>query len=138
MAGGPVLPGDSAPTGVRRCDAAQNGQAGGASTANVAVIDTGIDLGHPDLNAVAGTNCVNPDAPPQDDHGHGPHVAGTIAAPTTGPGVAVTLPGPRSNPGRGPARPGLEPSPRLIRASPRGFGSPSAGHDRLSAGRDQL
>jgi thermitase len=48
----------------------------------VAVIDTGIDYTHPDLaaNFVGGQDFVNGDPDPMDDHGHGTHVSGTIAA----------------------------------------------------------
>jgi parallel beta-helix repeat protein len=49
----------------------------------VAVIDTGIDWDHPDLaaNYVAlGYDWVNNDPDPMDDHGHGTHCAGVIAA----------------------------------------------------------
>jgi len=49
----------------------------------VAVIDTGIDYNHPDLagNYVAlGYDWMNNDTDPMDDHGHGTHCAGIIAA----------------------------------------------------------
>ena len=57
----------------------------------VAVVDTGIKLDHVDLAAnIApglGTNCINPGQPANDDHGHGTHVAGTVAAAFNGHGV---------------------------------------------------
>lgn len=66
-------------TGVRRIGGGSRPAQGVA----VAVLDTGIDLAHPDLVALAGTNCVGgatrrPTAV-ADGHGHGTHVAGTIA-----------------------------------------------------------
>src|SRR2546422_163 len=80
----PIAPGDSAPTGVRRLGAATTTTAREASTVNVAVIDSGIDLSHPDLNAVSGKNCIRAGTPARDDNGHGTHVAGTIAARNNG------------------------------------------------------
>jgi subtilisin len=93
----PLLPGETAPTGVRRIRAASAVQAHQASTAAVAVIDTGIDLAHPDLNAVSGKNCTTSrkTALASDDNGHGTHVAGTIAAENDGGGVVGVAPGTR-------------------------------------------
>jgi len=46
------------------------------------IIDTGIDLDHPDLNvdAARGYDFINGDALADDDNGHGSHCAGTVAA----------------------------------------------------------
>lgn len=49
----------------------------------VAIIDTGVDWNHPDLIAnyvPLGYDWVNNDPDPMDDHGHGTHCAGVIAA----------------------------------------------------------
>ena len=48
----------------------------------VAVLDTGVDRSHPDLQGalVEGWDAVNEDADPSDDHGHGTLVAGVVAA----------------------------------------------------------
>lgn len=57
----------------------------------VAVVDTGVDYSHPDLQnrMVAGFDFVNADDDPADDHGHGTHVAGIVAAePDNGKGIA--------------------------------------------------
>jgi subtilisin family serine protease len=93
----PLLPGESAPTGVRRIRAASSVDAHQASNAAVAVIDTGIDLTHPDLNAVSGKNCTTSrkNALASDDNGHGTHVAGTIGAENDGSGVVGVAPGTR-------------------------------------------
>ncbi len=55
----------------------------GSHNVLVAIIDTGIDYTHPDLdeNYVAlGYDWVNNDTDPMDDHSHGTHVAGIVAA----------------------------------------------------------
>lgn len=63
---------------------------------DVAVIDTGVDLDHPDLNVnrAKAKNCslaLSAD----DDNGHGSHVAGTIGALDNGIGVVGMAPGAR-------------------------------------------
>lgn len=54
----------------------------GTEGVQVAVIDTGIDLNHPDLQGkyLSGANFVYEDEEPDDDVGHGTHVTGVIAA----------------------------------------------------------
>ena len=93
-AGVPLAPGESTPpTGVRRIRAATTATTREASGVNVAVIDTGIQLDHADLNAVDGVDCIEPGTPATDGNGHGTHVAGTIGAKNDGAGVVGVAPG---------------------------------------------
>jgi subtilisin len=95
------LTAQSTPTGVRRIGGPANPIAvidgiDQRVDADVAIVDTGIDASHPDLNVVGGHNCStsNPDAW-QDDNGHGTHVAGTVGAIDNGRGVVGVAPGVR-------------------------------------------
>ena len=60
----------------------------------VAVMDTGIDYTHSELaaNYRGGVDYVNNDNDPMDDHWHGTHVAGTIAAVLNGSSVTGVAP----------------------------------------------
>lgn len=64
--------------------------------ARIAILDTGIDLDHPELAASIdhelGIHCVNTAFTPNDGIGHGTHVAGTAAAPINGIGVVGVAP----------------------------------------------
>lgn len=91
----------SVPTGVARIGTAPLLD-GTMMDVDVAVIDTGIDMAHPDLNVVGGIDCVRPSrktgackAGGNDDNGHGTHVSGTIAALDDGNGVVGVAPGAR-------------------------------------------
>ncbi|MFW9904587.1 MAG: S8 family peptidase [Candidatus Thorarchaeota archaeon] len=61
----------------------------------IAILDSGIDYTHPDLDdnyVVGGPDFVNNDTDPLDDSGHGTHVAGIIAAEDNGQGVIGVAP----------------------------------------------
>jgi subtilisin family serine protease len=84
------------PTGVDRIEGDLSstlaGDGSGSMNVAVAVIDTGIDLTHPDLNVVGGTNCSTGKSY-KDGNGHGTHVAGTIGAKDDLNGVVGVAPG---------------------------------------------
>lgn len=106
------------PTGIDRIFATENSNLSidGADDfrvdVDVAVIDTGVDFEHPDLNVVGGVDCTltSGGGPPwarqsycsstegtggDDDHYHGTHVAGTIGALDNSIGVVGVAPGAR-------------------------------------------
>jgi subtilisin len=87
------------PKGVNRIDADHSptisGDGSGSVNTDIAILDTGIDLAHPDLSIyrkktfVAGTTSAN------DDNGHGTHVAGIAAAKDNTIRVVGVAPGAR-------------------------------------------
>lgn len=70
------------PWGIDRIDAEKVWGITTGDPVKVAIVDTGIDLKHPDLqaNIKGGYNAINPRKTANDDNGHGTHVAGTVAA----------------------------------------------------------
>ena len=63
---------------------------------DIAILDTGIQKSHPDLNVAGGYNCTSSDRSAYGDvHGHGTHVAGTAAALDDAKGVVGMAPGAR-------------------------------------------
>ena len=95
------IAGQSVPRGVRRVGGVDSPLSGidgrdNRVDADVAIVDTGIDRDHEDLNVVGGINCAtdNP-AAWGDVNGHGTHVAGTVGALDNGIGVVGVAPGVR-------------------------------------------
>lgn len=85
---------DILPWGVDRIDAELVHPYLKGTGVKVAIIDTGIDYTHTDLdgNYKGGYNFVGGNADPKDDNGHGTHVAGTVAAEDNGIGVIGVAP----------------------------------------------
>jgi subtilisin family serine protease len=88
------------PTGIDRADADQSptvlaGNGNGSIDVDIAIIDTGIYLSHPDLNVYKHKTYVKGTKTGNDDNGHGTHVAGTAAAKDDGNGVVGMAPGAR-------------------------------------------
>ena len=83
------------PTGIDRIEgdgsSTVSGNGSGSVNVAVAVLDTGIDLDHSDLNVVGGKNCSKGKGY-DDGNGHGTHVAGTIGARDDTSGVVGVAP----------------------------------------------
>ena len=79
---------DTVDWGILRIGASNVWESGTGSGVKVAVIDTGIQLNHPDLsgNILTGYDFVNNDSSANDDNGHGTHVAGIVASTMNGSG----------------------------------------------------
>lgn len=63
--------------------------------ATIAVLDTGIDLTHPDLNVTESVSFVGDESRGDDEYGHGTHVSGIIAAKFNDQGIVGVAPGAR-------------------------------------------
>lgn len=76
------IPTQTLPWGIDRIEADQAWATSSGTAVRVAIIDTGIQLNHPDLaaNIKGGINTIYPWKNANDDNGHGTHVAGTVAA----------------------------------------------------------
>lgn len=88
------------PPGIDRINADQNATANidgvpDPMNVDIAILDTGIDLDHPDLNVFYNQSFINGAATGDDDNYHGTHVAGTAAAIDNGIGVVGVAPGAR-------------------------------------------
>jgi len=87
------------PTGINRVDGdlsvTKSGDGKGSVNADLAILDTGIDLNHPDLNVYRDISFVSSANSGMDDNGHGTHVAGIAAAKDNSAGVVGMAPGAR-------------------------------------------
>ena len=80
---------DTIDWGISKIGANEVWEDGDGSGVIIAVIDTGIQLNHPDLvsNIVSGYDFTNGDSVADDDNGHGTHVAGIASAMSNGVGT---------------------------------------------------
>lgn len=90
----PLQPKQEIPWGIDRIDADLALAVTQGGNVRVAVIDTGVDINHPDLNAnvKGGVNTISRNKSYQDDNGHGTHVAGIIGAVNNTIGVVGAAP----------------------------------------------
>lgn len=90
----PQAPSQQTPWGIAQILAPQTWSTGQGAGVKVAIVDTGIDLTHPDLagEIIGGYNAIYPTKSPNDDNGHGTHVAGIIGAINNTVGVVGVAP----------------------------------------------
>ncbi len=94
-----AMPGEFVPEGIQRVRAQLSPTVrfnpNGISLTGIAILDTGIDRFHPDLNHYYGRSLVPWEPFIEDFDGHGTHVAGTAAAVDAGFGIVGVAPGAR-------------------------------------------
>ncbi|OGR86659.1 MAG: hypothetical protein A3J74_10220 [Elusimicrobia bacterium RIFCSPHIGHO2_02_FULL_57_9] len=83
---------EEAQWGIKRVNAPAAWPSNQGAGVKVAVIDTGIDKEHPELKIIGGYNALDKNASWDDDHFHGTHVSGIIAARLNGELVAGVAP----------------------------------------------
>jgi subtilisin family serine protease len=87
------------PRGVNRVDgelsSTISGNGAGSVNVDIAILDTGIQLSHPDLNVYRQRSLVSYTSSANDDNGHGTHVAGIAAAKDNSIGTVGVAPGAR-------------------------------------------
>ncbi len=90
----PPQPAQIIPWGIERVLAPSAWGISMGAGVKVAILDTGIDLDHPDLraNIAGGVNTISPRKTAEDDNGHGTHVAGIVAAVNNTIGVVGVAP----------------------------------------------
>jgi hypothetical protein len=89
---------NTTPTGIASLDSARPVEQAGSTTpgdVDIAILDTGISLNHPDLNVYRNISFVEGITSGNDPIGHGSHVAGIAAAKDNSMGTVGVAPGAR-------------------------------------------
>lgn len=88
----PPQPSETIPWGISKIRAPEAWATSRGTEIKVAILDTGIDITHPDLRVVGGVTYVWGTRSYNDDNGHGTHVAGIVAALDNDIGVIGVAP----------------------------------------------
>ena len=92
----PTIKEETIPDSIKRTFSTADLEGGQKDTdVDIAILDTGIDLDHPDLNVYRNASFVRGAETGDDDNGHGTHVAGIAAAKDDDKGIVGGAPGAR-------------------------------------------